>query len=76
MPLWSKGNDEALNVKIKIEKYEPWEAGLMMQVLKDLWCGDLAIGGEKNVGRGVLQGLSAAIKWKIKSFRLKKKKEI
>ncbi len=64
MPLWSKGNDEALNVKIRIEKYEPWEAGLMMQVLKDLWCGDLAIGGEKNVGRGVLKGLSATVKWR------------
>jgi len=34
-----------------------------MQVLKDLWCGDLAIGGEKNVGRGVLKGLSATIRW-------------
>lgn len=63
MPLWSKGNDEALNIKIKIEKYKPWEAGLMMHVLKDLWCGDLAIGGEKSVGRGVLKGLSATIKW-------------
>ncbi|AKB78440.1 DUF324 domain-containing protein [Methanosarcina horonobensis HB-1 = JCM 15518] len=73
MPLWSKGNDEALNVKIKIEKYEPWEAGLMMQVLKDLWCGDLAIGGEKNVGRGVLQGLSAAIKWEDKELSIEEK---
>lgn len=73
MPLWSKGNDEALNVKIRIEKYEPWEAGLMMQVLKDLWCGDLAIGGEKNVGRGVLKGLSATVKWEDKELSIEEK---
>lgn len=73
MPLWSKGNDEALNIKIKIEKYKPWEAGLMMQVLKDMWCGDLAIGGEKNVGRGVLKGLSAKIKWEDKELSIEEK---
>jgi len=73
MPLWSKSNDEALNVKIKIEKYKPWEAGLMMQVLKDLWCGDLAIGGEKNVGRGVLEGLSATIKWGGKELSIEER---
>jgi CRISPR/Cas system CSM-associated protein Csm3 (group 7 of RAMP superfamily) len=73
MPLWSKSNDEAINVKIKIEKYKEWEACLMMQVLKDLWCGDLAIGGEKNVGRGVLQGLSATIKWEDRELSIEEK---
>lgn len=65
MPLWPKKDDsESVEVSIKIFDYKPWEAGLMMQVLKDLWCGDLAVGGEKSIGRGVLNGLYARIKWK------------
>jgi len=28
-----------------------------------IWTGDLPIGGEKNVGRGVLQGVRATIRW-------------
>lgn len=69
MPLWPKKDDsESVDVSIKIRDYEPWEAGLMMQVLKDLWCEDLAVGGEKSVGRGVLNGLYARIKWKDKEL--------
>ncbi|MCB0044659.1 MAG: hypothetical protein KDD92_04455 [Caldilineaceae bacterium] len=40
---------------------EPWEKGLLLLVLKDLWTGDLPIGGEASVGRGRLTGLSATI---------------
>lgn len=69
MPLWPKKNDsESVKISIKIIDYKPWEAGLLMQVLKDLWCGDLAIGGEKNIGRGVLNGLYARIIWKDKEL--------
>ena len=69
MPLWSKkDNSESIDVSIKIRDYKPWEAGLMMQVLKDLWCEDLAVGGEKSVGRGVLNGLYARIKWEDKEL--------
>ncbi|MGB9929009.1 MAG: RAMP superfamily CRISPR-associated protein [Methanosarcina sp.] len=69
MPLWSKKDDsESVDISIKIRDYKPWEAGLMMQVLKDLWCEDLAVGGEKSVGRGVLNGLYARIKWKDKEL--------
>lgn len=69
MPLWPKKDDsESVKVSIKIFDYKPWEAGLMMQVLKDLWCEDLAVGGEKSIGRGVLNGLYARIKWKDKEL--------
>ncbi|AKB58685.1 RAMP superfamily CRISPR-associated protein [Methanosarcina barkeri] len=69
MPLWPKKDDsKSVEVSIKIFEYKPWEAGLMMQVLKDLWCGDLAVGGEKSIGRGVLNGLYARIKWKEKEL--------
>lgn len=68
MPLWG-GNElkESVTVNISIRKYEPWEAALMLQVLKDIWCEDLAIGGEKNVGRGILKGISAIIRWQNKN---------
>ncbi len=68
MPLW--GGDElseSVIVNISIRDYQPWEAALMLQVLKDMWCEDLAIGGEKNVGRGILKGISALIRWQNKN---------
>jgi hypothetical protein len=37
------------------------ELGLILLLLKDLWTGDLPIGGESGVGRGRLKGLSATI---------------
>ena len=37
------------------------EKKVLMHVLKDLWLGDLALGGEKNIGRGVLRGVRAEI---------------
>ncbi len=33
----------------------------MLLLLKDLWTGDLPIGGESSVGRGRLKGLSATL---------------
>lgn len=56
-------NDKIININININKCKPEEAGLLLLVLKDLWTGDLAVGGEKNVGRGVLNGINANIKY-------------
>ena len=50
---------------------QDWEAGLLLQLLKDLWTGDLAIGGEKNIGRGVLEGLYARISWGTTSVEIR-----
>lgn len=62
MPIWSKeGQGSMVRLELSIKNYKPWEAGLMMLVLKDLWSNDLAIGGEKNIGRGVLEGQQACI---------------
>lgn len=38
------------------------EIGLLLLLLKDLWTGDLALGGEVSVGRGRLIGHKAALK--------------
>lgn len=63
MPLFTDFNDKVFTVEMIIRDYRPEEIGLMLLALKDLWTGDLAVGGEKNVGRGTLQGESAEIKW-------------
>ncbi len=61
-PLWPrKKKDEQVVIRIKIMDYKDWEAGLALLLLKDLWNGDLPLGGDKSIGRGVLQGLRAQI---------------
>ena len=42
-------------------KVEDWEAGLCILLLKELWLGRVAVGGEKSIGRGRLSGLHAVI---------------
>lgn len=37
------------------------ELGMLLLLLKDLWTGELAVGGEQSVGRGRLRGLSASL---------------
>lgn len=74
MPIFAPTDDKLIELYIEIENHEIEEqeeddefleagAGLLLLVLKDLWCGDLALGGEKNIGRGVLQGARAEIAW-------------
>lgn len=71
MPLWSKDHcDESVNIIIKIRNYEEWEIGLLLHVLKDLWTEDLPVGGEKNIGRGILKGICACIKWDGKCLKI------
>ncbi len=64
MPLYS-GSDpgKTFNIRFEVKDFKPYEAGLLLLILKDLWTGDLAVGGEKNVGRGVFQGIEAKIQW-------------
>lgn len=64
MPLWPKDPSHPMAViKIRVRNCVPWEAGLLMLVLKDLWTSDLPIGGEKSIGRGVFSGLNAKIRF-------------
>ena len=51
-------------VKIEMELRRPqeWEIGLLLLLLKDLWTGDLPVGGERSVGRGRLRGLGATLR--------------
>jgi len=55
----------------KAEKEFQAEVGLLLLLLKDLWTGELPLGGESGIGRGRLQGLNATLttpdgEWKFK----------
>ena len=50
------------NFTITVKNPSDADKGLMLLLLKDLWTGNLAVGGEKNIGRGVFTGKWAAIK--------------
>ncbi|MCD4786101.1 MAG: hypothetical protein K8T10_19950 [Candidatus Eremiobacteraeota bacterium] len=65
MPLWDKNNSKttSFNITLTIKNHEDHEAGLALLLLKDLMSGDLAIGGEKSIGRGVLTGKEATISY-------------
>jgi len=60
-PLFSNKEPNSIKITMTIQNFQPHEAGLMLLVLKDLWTGDLPIGGEKAIGRGVLEGKRAKI---------------
>jgi hypothetical protein len=49
---------------IAIQQPTDAEIGLLLLLLKDLWTGDLPLGGEISVGRGRLQGIIARMNFK------------
>ncbi|HMQ32496.1 MAG TPA: RAMP superfamily CRISPR-associated protein, partial [Chloroflexaceae bacterium] len=53
------GGDVTLSLELRAPKQG--EIGLLLLLLKDLWTGDLMIGGEGSVGRGRLRGRSATL---------------
>lgn len=72
-PLWHK--DENVQLRIKIKRAKEWEIGLLLLVLKDLWNEDLPIGGEKNIGRGVLRGKKIEIKYNGDEYIIQKNQD-
>jgi len=63
MPLFVDMQKKVIKISISIPNCSKAEAGLLLLVLKDLWTGDLAVGGEKNIGRGVFKGIEALVKF-------------
>jgi hypothetical protein len=55
------GPDTAVRMTLRVENPEPAEVGLLLLVLKDLWTGDLPVGGGAAIGRGRLVGRQASI---------------
>jgi CRISPR/Cas system CSM-associated protein Csm3 (group 7 of RAMP superfamily) len=54
-------NDTRIKILIAIQQPKDAEIGLLLLLLKDLWTGDLPLGGEISVGRGRLQGIDALL---------------
>ncbi len=54
----------AVKLRISLRNPEDNEIGLLLLVLKDLWLGDMPLGGESSVGRGRLRGVKAVIRRK------------
>ena len=70
-PAYQKNFDEAtLKIRFEIKNAKDFEAGLALFLLRDLWLGHVALGGEKSVGRGTVKGLSAEINFKGKTYKL------
>lgn len=61
-PVWQKNaGEKTIKLHYEIRDCADWEAGLALFLLRDLWQGEVALGGEKSIGRGTLQGLHAKI---------------
>lgn len=65
------GNDEtSLEIKLELRQPKPYEIALLLLLLKDLWTGDLPVGGSSSVGRGRLQGKHATIEFNNKTWKI------
>lgn len=60
-PVWQQDENEVLHLRYMIDDCEAWEAGLALLLLKDIWTGRVAFGGDVAVGRGYLKGVNATI---------------
>ncbi len=69
-PVYQKNFVPTLHVHFEIVDAKEFEAGLALFLLRDLWLGNVAIGGEKCIGRGTVTGISAKIKFKGKIYEL------
>ncbi len=64
VPVFSNGEMEAVNLKLRLRNAKHCEIGLILLLLKDLWTSDLAVGGESSIGRGRLKGKSVCLNYK------------
>jgi CRISPR/Cas system CSM-associated protein Csm3 (group 7 of RAMP superfamily) len=60
-PSWPVGVGVHVEVSIRLEDPHEAEVGLLIAAFKDLWLGDLTLGGGAGVGRGVFRGITAKL---------------
>lgn len=76
-PIWQEKQAEpVMQLHFEVTQADKWEAGLALLLLKDIWLGRIAIGGEKSIGRGTLTGISAAIYYQGKKWQLHKQESL
>ena len=69
-PIW-KNLNSMVKIKAKIKNFNEqskWKAGLLLLAVKDLWNEDLAIGGEKGTGKGILKGIEMHVRFNDKKI--------
>ena len=59
-PLFSNGQAQ-VTLSLTLRNPKETEIGLLLLVLKDLWTGDLPLGGQSSIGRGRLEGRHAVL---------------
>lgn len=59
-PIFGK-DDTGVQLNIQIQQPSNSQIGLLLLLLKDLWTGDLPIGGKSSIGRGRLRGKKAIL---------------
>lgn len=59
-PVFS-GPKSRITLNLALRNPQDHEIGLLLLLLKDLWTGDLPVGGESSVGRGRLKGVKAKL---------------
>ena len=70
-PVWrEKDGGRSVTLRFGVRQANEQEAGLCVLLLKDLWLGRAAIGGEKSIGRGTLEGLHAVIRYHGRCYEL------
>lgn len=57
------GPETRVNLTLHLHNPKNGEIGLLLLLLKDLWTGDLPVGGERSIGRGRLTGQTALLTW-------------
>ena len=71
VPVWrEKDGGRSVTLRFGVRQASEQEAGLCVLLLKDLWLGRAAIGGEKSIGRGTLEGLHAIIRYHGRCYEL------
>jgi CRISPR/Cas system CSM-associated protein Csm3 (group 7 of RAMP superfamily) len=65
--------ENQVKLKFQLKQASSSEVGLLLLLLKDLWTGDLTIGGGSSIGRGRLQGKSATITFDGKTNKIQQK---
>ncbi len=62
MPEWPRQPGAGrYRINLRLADPPPHEIDLLLLLFKDLWTGDLALGGEAGIGRGRLRGISGGL---------------